>query len=572
MKKIFFILIFNLTAAFAFSQVINNTQIFNSDHWVYDYMYKLGREEKLLGFYDNTMLSAGELKLYLNQLDYENLSPSGKKAYDEVYNLLYTNCNFIPKLKLFIEDEAFRFYINLIANPEFYYKSNEAIDWSFRYNLYDNFLTSPAIFALSDYISIETDPFFGKTNIGSSKPDNFMNIPYREDDAEFMFLKFSYGSCGLYFDKWGINLNISKQGYTIGKTRLGSIFYNKTFESDAFLQMNIFSKAFKYSGNIVQVDYSKYLFLHEIAFILFNNFKLSVLEGSMLCNLAELRFTIPFMFMHQFSAWNDYSNDSDNSPYGEEKFCAYFGIKLEWTPVKNSRIYLIFAQNELQTKGERESYIGDLYPDSLGLQLGAEYSIPTNNLAYWNFYLEGIYTSPYLYIKHTPLASLYRTRQDNLSSDFINSWVGCPYGPDVLGGHFTFEYEKLGKWKAGFTYNLIAKGEHDFSIFNQTSTLNQGENNPNGYADGDYTGYYPPTAYNLGKKTYEEALADAHNMLPSGIVQYTNQLILGGEYQLNKHIKFRGQALYALVLNCGHLQDNFQQGLELTISMTYNLF
>lgn len=572
MKRLIFVTVFLLLSSFCFGQIINDTQLFNSDHWIYDSMYKLGKEQKVLGFYENSMLSAGELKFYLKQIDYESLSPSGKTTYDQVYNLLYSDSNLIPKLKPVFEDQAFKFYINLIANPEVYYKSNEDIPWSFRYCLFDNFLTSPMLFGFSNFVTIETDPFFGKSNNGAIKADNITNMPYRDGDLEFMFIRFSYGSTGLYFDNWGINFNISKQGYTIGNTKLGSIFYNKTFETDAFAQLNIYSKSFKYTGNIVQVDYTKYLFLHELEFILFKNLKFAIMEGSQLCNPAELRFTVPFMFMHQYSAWTEYSRSSDETPYGEEKFCAYFGMLLEWTPVKNTRLYLIYAQNEIQIPSERHG-IGDLYPDSLGLQFGADVSVPFGNNAYLNFELEGIYASPYLYIKHTPLASLYRDRHDNLSSDRIKSWVGSPYGPDMIGGHLGFAYESIGKWKAGIAYNLLAKGENDFDMFKEMVKLDKQSSggNPNNYDDGEYYGYYPPTSYRLGRD-YDEARDDALNMLPTGIIQYTNQIILNGEYRLNKHLKFNAQALYSIIQNFGHTENALEHGIECSLSMTYNLF
>lgn len=576
MKKSFRITIFTFLFFMifhpAFSQVLNNSQIINYDHWIYDSLYKLGKETKTLGFYENTMLSIGELKFYFEKIDEEKLSPSGKTVYNRIKDFLYSDSNLIPKLPFLFKDDAFKLDINLIANPELYYKSNDDIDWSFRYCYKDNFLSLPVIFGISDYFTIGTTPVFAKSNLGQQADDNFTNLPYKEDDFEFNFIKFSYGSSGLYFDNWGINLNINRQGLSIGNTKLGSIFYNKTFETDAYGQLNIFTKSFKYSGDIVQVDFSKYLFLHQIEFIFFNNFKLCALEGSQLCQPAELRFTIPFMFMHQFAAWEDYSRSRDVTPYAEENFCAYFGVLWEWAPVKNTRFYLIYAQNEMQTKSERNSYIGGLYPDSFGYQVGTDISIPAIYDGYWNIALEGVYASPYLYIKHTPKASLYRVRSDNLSTDKINSWVGFPFGPDCIAGHLSFGYEKPGKWNASLGYNLIAKGQNDFSMFKETSKTNPDKDQGDYDEDEDYSSYYPPVAFNLGKKDHDQAQKDALNMLPSGIIQYSNQIILSGGYTINKHLCLNGQALFSIVKNANHEEGNSQNGIELSFSLTYNLF
>ncbi len=562
-KVIFFLcVIFNSAV---WGQILNNTQIIHSDHWIYDSLYKLGKETKTLGFYENTMLSAGEIKFYFEKINRESLSSSGKETYDQIKAFLYEDSNLIPSIP-FLKDDAFKLEANLIFTPEFYYKSNEDIPWSFRYNFIDNFLTMPVIFGISDYFTIGTYPFISASNKGASDPKNLSNFPYH-DDFEFNFIRFSYGSTGLYYDKWGVNLNINRQGLSIGNTQLGSIFYNKTFESDAYLQFNLFTNCFKYSGDIVQVDYSKYLFLHQIEFIAFKNFKLGVLEGSQLCQPAEIRFTIPFMFMHQFAAWEDYSRDTDVTPYAEENFCAYFGVLFEWTPINYTRFYLVYAQNELQTQPERHSPNGALYPDSYGYQIGADISIPAINDGYWNIGLEGVYTSPYLYIKHTPKASMYRVREDNLSSDQIMTWVGFPYGPDCLAGSLSFGYEKPSKWSVTLGYNLIAKGENDFSLFDPKKMVDS--NDPK-YTD-KYYDYYPPVAVRLKTKDYDSAKKDALNMIPTGTIQYTNQIFLNGSYIINSHFKLNGQFIYSIIKNSAHQKNNSQNGVELSLSLTYNL-
>ena len=71
-KVIFFLcVIFNSAV---WGQILNNTQIIHSDHWIYDSLYKLGKETKTLGFYENTMISAGEIKFYFEKINRESLS------------------------------------------------------------------------------------------------------------------------------------------------------------------------------------------------------------------------------------------------------------------------------------------------------------------------------------------------------------------------------------------------------------------------------------------------------------------------------------------------------------------
>ena len=570
MKRIIllFIVLFFLPLSF-YSQVINDTQVIKTGDPVYDSLNKLCKEQGILVFNENSMLTVMELKFYLDQIKYDSLSDAGKFEYENIENFLYTKSNIVQKLndltKLELMDTSvFSLDLNLILNPELYYKSNSDIPWSFNYFYQDNLGTVPVKFGISDYITIESDPFLGKSHYGASEADSYCNIPILNGDPEFMFMRYAYGSTGICFDKWGFNFILAKEGLKIGNTSMASIIYNNSFETDGYAQLNIFTNSFKYSMDIIQVDFQKYLYLHQLEFILLKKLKFSLVEGSLACDSLQLRFLNPFMFMHQFSAWNDYS--PDNSPYSEQNFCAYFSWLLECTLIKNTRLYVLYSQNEIQSKIERETEMGALYPDSLGLQIGADISIPYKNNSYWNISLEGVYTSPYLYLKFTPKASLYRVRDDNLSSDYIKSWIGSPYGPDSIGLQFMFGYEKVSKWKLNLGYLFTAKGENDFGMFEEYAE------SKNEKYDGIYSSYYPTVAYKLGLVSHEEAYDDAMNMLPSGIIQFTNQIVLNGEYRFNKHIKTNGQFVYSLINNLHHEENKFGQGIEIAVSMTYNLF
>lgn len=566
MKKKKFLISLLLFISFSLSaKTINDTQVIQTGHWIYDALYTLGMEQKLTGFYENSMLSVGELKFYFNEIDYDKLSESGKNLYSKAHDFLFENSSLY-------ESKAFKFSANAILNPELYYKSNSQIPWSFRYCYDDNLVTVPLQFAFSNFITIETDPFFGKTNIATQRPENFCNIPYLDEDFEFLFPRFAYGNTGYVFDGWGINFQIGKQGLQIGNTKNGSIFYNDTFETDQFIQMNLFSDVFKYSLDVVQINQGKNLYLHEIEARFFKQLKVFFIEGSMLNGAFELRFLNPLMVMHSMSAWNDYNVDYSDYPYGEDNFCAYFGGGFDWTPVKYTRIYCLYAQNELQTASERAAWYGSLYPNSLGLQFGAEVKIPSASKGYWNGFAEATYTSPYLYIKHTPKGTLYCSRQDNMSSDYIKSWIGNPYGPDFFGIQTGFGYEKTGKWKVNFTYSFAEKGEKDFSMLDIKSTYSG--NNPM-YKDEEFYTYYPIVKFRTGdnsEELHEECKEDALNMWMTGIVQITNKFILSGEYILNDHLSLKGQFGYSFVNNTSHIEDNFQQGIECVLAVKTNLF
>lgn len=562
LKKIVLLILFILLSCILFAQT-NDAYVFPAGHWIYDSMYTLSKEQGMTGFYENSMLTAAELRFYFEELEYSCLSDTGKLLYDKVEELLTEPENGY---------KAFAFTPHLRVNPEAYYKTNDEIPYTFNYNYKDNFLTLPLIVGFSDCIMMESDIFFGKSHIGAIQNNNYFNIPFREDEPEFMFPRHTYGAFAKVFDGWGLSFVMAKEGLSIGNTKTGSIFYNNTFETDAYMQMNLFAESFKYSLDIVQVDYSKNLYLHQVEARPWKQFKIGFMEGTQIVGPFELRFINPFMVQHSLSAWNDLNQD--DSPYGEENICAYFGFNFDWTPVKNVRIYGLYAQNEIQAPNERDR-VGVLYPNSLGFQVGTDITIPVKNDGLWNVSLEGIYTSPYLYFKHTPQASLYRAREDNMSSDWMETWIGTPLGPDCLAFEGGFGYEKLSKWKWSLSYMLTMKGENDFSTFDETSKPNPNMTTDDGKKgnDGeDYYSYYPVVAFRLDPSQYDECKNDAQDMWLHGIIQYTNQISAEAEYSFSNLLSASGRCTYTWIYNNNHESDVFEKGLELTFAIKYNIF
>ena len=537
-----------------FSQSFNSSQVIPPEHWIYDSLKTLGMEQKTVCFNENSMMTVSELRFYFEQLDAEALSPSGRKLYEEAEEFLYKN-------ESLVELDPFRFDFDVKLNGELYYKTSEDIPWSFRYCYKDNLATFPVKVGYSDYVAIETDPFVGKSHNGSSKKDNFTNFPYKEGDFEFLFPRFAYASLAGTFNGWGANIHIGKQGFQIGDTKIGSVIYNHTFETDSYINLNLFSKYFKCSMDVVQISNEKLFYLHQFSVRPHKTFKISVLEGSMINAPFEIRFLNPLMVMHQYAGWTQYGSEDERNGYGDENhFCAYLAGLFDWQPIENLRIYGVYTQNELQLPTEKKGD-GILLPDSLGGQLGVELKLPFKD-GYWTGFAEGIYTSPFLYVKQNPESSLYRTRCDNLSDDDnICSWVGSPFGPDSFGIKTGFGYELPRKWAAEISYFYLAKGEHGFELFSQPKN-----------AAGYYT-YYPSTAYiqNKNDEQYEKSRSEARNMWITGIPMYVNQIALEGEYYFNQKFSTSMRTVYTFIFNAGHQWGKFAHGVEFAFSLSYTI-
>lgn len=577
-----------------YSFEVNDTQQVQAGHWIYEAMYMLQGEAGIVNQIETAPMSIGELKFYFNQIDYEVLSDYSKELYEEVKTYLYEPRIFFNKDDLILN-------FNLSLNPEFYYKTGTTndfndpkyIDWTFNYCYKDNLINAPVYIGFSNYFTIEMDMFIGKNFGAARSPNAFTNIPLNLEvtDMEFLWPRYAYGSTGLFFDNWGVSFHLGKEGLTIGNTQLGSIIYNKTFETDSYSQLSLYTKWFKYSLDVTQVQAEKFLYLHQIIFKPFKNFNFGAIEGSQVVGSFQLRYLNPLMIMHSYSSWIENMTNNESAYYYENNFCAYLAFHFDYVPVKNLRLYGLFSQNEIQMGGERNGD-GAYTPDSIGLQLGAEYTLSVSKENYWKFNFESVYTSPWLYIKQSRQSSLLRERKDNLNGKYVNgngviaTWIGSPYGPDSFVLDFKLEYAKRKKYSFVFDYEFSIHGENGLETlynsanYNETLKiftyypfvkhilLNKGKlmdytNDPNGEDKGSLPS-------DIG--TQEEAFNSARNMWMSGDPAYLHKFTVGFDYYFTNNLSISSKLVYNLLMVTANGDTGFANGFEADFALTYRLF
>ena len=577
MKKNLLIVLFLSLSFSIFAKSGNSTQIIKSGHWVYDELESLCMESKTDFFFETQPMTIGEILFYFRKIPYEKLSANGQKNWEKVKAFLTKNEDFFP-------EEELRLFGNVKVNPEFYYKSNSDIDWSFDYYVKDFFITIPLIIGFSDYVTIEPDFIIGKNQPSMAKPDNFTNIVYSGDHFEFLFPRFAYGATGRVFDKWGFNFYAAKEGLQIYNTQLGSIIYNRTFETDFYCSLNLYTEYLKYSMHVAQVDNTKFLYLHQVNMRPFRWLKVGVLEGSLLNAPFELRYLNPFMLMHQFGSWEQYGHlltENEDKYYGEGRFCAYFGLMFEVLPFTNFKLYGMFAQNEILDLGGSRSDQALSVPDSIGFQLGMQYNINLKDNGVIKTYLEGVYTSPYLYVKQSPEWSLYRTRDNMQTSGYTNTWIGSPFGPDCFAVTLKADYDSQKKWQAGVAYLFSIHGENSAeSLFGQKRTIKtkvektyydeDGEHKVYTDETEDIYSYYPYTQYKLAESDEERIAArdKGRYMWMTGNCIYKHQIKLSGTYSLLDNLSVYGQGVYTIQI----YNSNVIQGIELACGIEYKIF
>ncbi|MBO4509235.1 MAG: hypothetical protein J5747_11445 [Spirochaetaceae bacterium] len=554
---------------------LNDTQVIKSDHWVYEAVYTLFTRSGQTCPASSFPITVGELKFLLKQVDSSSFDNVTNHLYNEVYSFLYDDEDLIHR---FFSDESasdatdtdsFVFSVTPRLTPEAYVKSNDDVSWFFARQdpyLKDNFATLPVRLGFGNFITLETDIFYGKNRAEARLPENWTNLPLN-GRFDYLYPRFAYGSAGIFHENWGASFHIANEGLTIGKTLTGSIIYNRTFETASYAELNLYSNWGSYALDVAQVDYNRFMYLHHLEIRPFKQLKIALIEGGLVNGPMEMKYLNPLMIVHSWYPNQDYQEtEAPGSNGGDHKYCAYLGVMLDYVPCRNLRIYALWAQNELQAFGELDNDYGKQLPDSFGLQVGAETFFSGGDNQLWKINLESVYTLPFLYMKQSAQSSLYRARKDDhVDGGAINSWIGTPFGPDCLAIQTGVTCSQTGVWSAGLNYLLTIHGENGFGTFTDSRWAYE--------VDGvTYYAYYPSVKAIRNLATTEECIAEARNHWLSGLLEYRNDIVLNGSYTLNKYCSFDAQFVYTFVFNSGHTQDNFQQGVELAISATFKYF
>lgn len=526
-----------------------------SGHWIYDSLTALSLESKTLNFSGTAPLSIQQVRLILDEFDYDSLSESGRADYDRIVRY----CDYEP-LGLVFSD-----IVTLGVEPEIniegFYKTNSDIDW-----VYDRYSRSPLIdtpvsIAVSDYATFKMDVHLSQNKGASLHNYNYTNILYNADDFDINFPDWGYLSAGkMLTQKTGFRFDIGSGTHSVGRTLTGSMIWSDYLTGTSYARLELFSPNFKYTGGVTQFNVDKYFYHHQMDIRLFKTFQVSFIEGLLVNSSMELRYLNPWTIFHGFAAWRDYEPDDDDP---ESHTCDYFGINMQFTPVKNTRFYGLFAMTQYQTPYEKSNYGDSPTPNGLGFQGGNETYIPYKG-GRFHFALEGSYADPYLYIKESPNWSMVRTYSDNMGDKAIfYEWLGSPFGPDTISAELTFGYEVPDKWSLDLIYLYMARGEQSgTSVFD---SINWGGQKTE-FDDSDIVNWAYPDKSQPDWEEKRDALC------PTGTPEFVNRVSLRGSYRFNKHVKAVFQPSYVVILNHNHEHGETATGLEIAGALNISLY
>lgn len=566
-KKLVLLTICSIVFSFSLS-ARSPQEVVGADSWIFDSLARVVMDSGRTDFVFYAPITLEQVRHHLDKIDQESLSKDASRHYDRLveYMAYETSVSFGSDL-LKIQSE-------MQLSLEGYYKTEDDIDW-----VYDRYCQKPLAYipvqiVLSEYLAMSMDTRIGQTRGFQVKNDNYSNIPLEPDAFDLNFPHDYYFAMGHRFtENTGVSFIYGTMNSYFNRSLSGSVTQSEYFTGSTYADLSIYSSNFRYKLDINQFNPDRYMYSHEIAAILWDKLQVTAKESLLVYAPLELRYLAPWNVYHGFAAWKDYETRREG---GESNTCDYMSLKIDFTPVKNSRFYGIFVMDQFQMPTEADDP-KDCTPRGFGFQAGTEIFIPYRDGSF-HVWLEGTYTDPFMYIKASPQWSLVRYSQDLMGpkqGDFYTEWYGTPWGPDTVGGEIAVGYEAE-KWSLTLDCLFKACGtysgdkvfqNYDFNWKNRDKSKESDEVAKSD--DSIYKDWVYPSKDTDG---YEVAKEKQGYSTPHGTNEYVTRVSLRAAAKPVKDLEVMLQPSFTYVANYGNMEGRTRQGFEIAVSVSKKLF
>jgi hypothetical protein len=540
LRKYLLLLLIFLAVTNVFS--LPDQKIIYPDEWAYKALSAVALEQGIV-FFTGSPLTVLRFKLMRKEINYEALSPAGKMLYDKL------EAYFAEEAMFSFGVGSMKFAVDPSLRPEFYIRSNNDLEW-----MYDNYHRKPFMslstsLSYSPYFNAQFEGNFEKNLKAIYETHNYSNDTF--SDFSMTTPHRAYLSLGLPLPKSsGIQFRMGIGEEFIGRTYLGSIVLSDYMKDLTYVALSAYTPVFEYGARVLQLDVNKYFYIHTMEARFFKKVSIKFTEGVLVNAPLELRFLNPLMAFHSFFAWGDYGDyageklDMEDA-FGQEninrsdlRVASFFALKLDLQLFRHTRIYGIWALNELQTPDEKKKEPEALRPDSFAVQAGAEFAFPISQ-AVLTFGMEAVYTYPFVYISRDKRWSFYKPMNGN-SKDF-QYWTGSPFGPDSFAAVFWTQYT-ANLWSIKGDFLFLVQGERSkLSIF-------------------DTPDYHPFLTDNFK----EVGLTS-----PTGTPSYNYILRFQGAWSPKSWLRLSLNPGYQIVVNHDNVKDKLRHGFELALSAQF---
>jgi hypothetical protein len=451
-------------------------------------------------------LAPHEVKIFLNLIDTSLLSPAAQDAYNRVRRKL------LPQANIMFSHDIYLFTLNINSTLETSTRFNSGILWYPKYPKVPPLFSFPFKFYFSDSLQLYFEPiiavdpqYYRGSNVNIYSSDNVIvnsgnfshNVPAGLHNLDQNLPLRAFLTAG---GSWW-NFQLGRDRLSYGTGQLGNLAISDNPSFYEFARLSFFSRFFKYSAMVSQMPMDvrgiiknadtvsdntllfttqRHLYLHRLDFSVRDRLSVSLTEGVMVGNSPlEIRYLNPLMVFHSlYSFWNYPKWDEGiDPPTGSgDMNGSLFSLEVNWNIIRSLAFYGQFVMNQIATPYKIENW--ERQPNGMGYLAGMRYSTSFNN---WGsvFYLEFIYTDPYLYMNPSPFASHINMRYLGITPGrfqysffgFQRDTIASTFGVNLFNNQFNLSFNII----------YLLQGEHDI-IWNW-DLGNYDESTPTGIAE-----------------------------------------------------------------------------------------
>jgi len=496
-------------------------------------------------------LAPAEVEQFLDSLDESLLSEPAREAYYRARKRL------VPETRLSLTRDYFSVFLNINSTLEARVRFNKDIDWYPQYPKIAPMLSVPLTFFFADILQLYFEPIVTVSPPYYQSADIFgVNMHYDTGNLDPTMPHRAFIAAGGHW--WNFQLGRDRLLWGTGHT--GSLTFSDNSAYFEYARLSLFSKIVKYSlivnqmplritedlynpdpdlwepGSITHTT-QRHFYLHRLDFSFFDRITLGAMEGVMVGNSPlEIRFLNPFMLFHSFFSWVDYDEWPEgvkSQGRGGSMIGSFFSVEVNWNIIKSLSIYGQFVMNEVALKAESRN--SDQPPNAMGYMAGINF---THSFNTWgsSFFLEFVYTDPFLYILSSPFAS------------FIQM---CKYAP----GSGEVQYRFIGYPRDTICLTLGGRffNRDTLSLSGSLSWLSKGQQDENGLE------------WNWD---VSQAARDART--PSGTVENNFIISLGAQWNPLPYLGVNGGITGIVALNNGHNSGSDEIGGQAHVSVSFH--
>lgn len=373
----------------------------------------------------------------LKQIERAKIRESLPKDKQEQFDMFIQK--YSDREKFEISDE-FSYDIHTHIAPEFYYTQKDIKTWALTYKDRMPFLKATSDFEMGKNFFGHFEVEFGKRMEQYKKQAEF-NVNKDFFNVNLTYPHHAYLSYGT--KDFNLQLTRSRPSASNGVSGNLAIGDNFVFRDFAKLSISfwpgiyeLFINRFDTEGSSnYSIAYPSFespsplVLIHRLSMSVVNRVSLTLYEGIMAADgtsAMKIKFLNPFMMLHNTNSYNVDSNLTANN---------FFGLDVDVAITKGLSLNFQAIFDQIQLAQEEATSTG-IIPNANGFLVNIKYVLPIKE-AFLTMYIEGVLTSPGLYLK-----SMDPNVPNNYKNDLIvsnrlwdggdTSFIGYGYGPNCI--------------------------------------------------------------------------------------------------------------------------------------------